>query len=207
MPRLFISVDIESQETRKRITGMIEELKKAGLGREASFVPSENLHLSLKFLGDVPESRMKEVTGCIEAACAGVAPFELRIAGLGFFPEGHSLRHARVLFVKATTEPGGVLEGIAGRLSRELYSRRIGKRDDKPFASHITLARIRRPPLDSALPALEETMRRNDENAYIGAEVVNSVRLKESRLGMGRPPMYETRFNCELVCKAEKRNR
>ena len=196
--RLFVSIDLESREARESIKALIGELKRDGL-RDASFVPPENIHLSMKFLGDVPESRMSEVTECIEKACTGTPPFKLRIEGFGSFPEGRPLRFARVLFVKAVAEKEGLLENLAGRLSSEFAARGIGKRDNttKPFTPHITIARIRRPPADSALPALEKTMQRN-ENVYIGAEAVNSVCLKESSLAIGRPPMYETRFRCEL---------
>lgn len=195
--RLFVSLDVESQETRKSLAGIIDELKRAGL-RDASFVHPENIHLSLKFLGSVPESRLAGAVECIEKACAGVSPFELRIHGIGFFPERRPLRHARVLFVKAEAGETGVLEGIAGRLSSELSLRGIGERDDKkPFTPHITIARVRLPPLDSVLPALEKIMQRN-ENTHIGSEIINSVRLKESTLEPGRSPRYDTVFGCEL---------
>lgn len=205
--RLFVGINISNREILDGIEMIVNRLRRAGLS--ASFVPRANLHVSLKFLGDVPESRLNDVIACVKRACDGASPFELKIGGAGFFPKKHSLKDARVLFVRAEeAEDDGLLGSLALRLSEEFSSCKLGvmrmdQMDGKArFMPHITIARIRRPQDVAVISKVEGFFDKQSQepNTYIGVEKVNSVCLKQSTFvqGGGRHPEYRTLFEHKL---------
>ena len=103
------------------------------------WVAEKNIHLTLKFLGDIDPSQVSAVAAQMDAAVGTIPPFSLVAKGVGVFP---NLRHARVLWV-----------GLAGRLDRltaiqatlESGLESIGfKREPREFSAHLTIGRIRR---------------------------------------------------------------
>ncbi len=64
------------------------------------WVARENIHVTLKFLGDTPEEIVPELVEVVTGACAGTAPFDIVLGGLGGFP---NLKRPRVLFYEVTT--------------------------------------------------------------------------------------------------------
>lgn len=106
---------------------------------DGHFVPPENYHLTLAFLGDITESQAQAAMDAIEGACAGQAPIPLEPHGLGSFGRG-----------KSSTLWLGFLENhelqeLAARTRRELRARGLDF-DGKPFKPHLTLARGARLP-------------------------------------------------------------
>lgn len=105
-------------------------------------VDRRNLHLTLKFLGDVEEARIGDVTVALERASEQVEPFRLEVAGLGVFPLRGSPR-----IVWAGCSGGPALERLQAAVEEQLE--RIGfDRDRRPFHPHVTLGRVKpgRPP-------------------------------------------------------------
>lgn len=106
-------------------------------GMEASWIPEDNLHLSLVFLGDVSENRLDDVILCLQSAASGTAEFAVTVTGPGWFG---SPRSPRVLWAGIREEKG--LAGLQARLNGEL--RALGfPTEDRPYVPHITLARIK----------------------------------------------------------------
>jgi len=107
------------------------------------FVPERNLHLTLRFLGEQPESRIPELTERLFAATREVGRFKLRCAGLGCFPPRGP---PRVLFAGCTGLGGDAapeLERLKRRIDTELEA--VGfPPEERPFHAHVTLARIDR---------------------------------------------------------------
>lgn len=128
--RLFVSVAVPDTRELASLRG---ELRAAG----ARASPPEQTHLTLRFIGDVDESRVNDVAAAAKAAVAGVGPFRVELSGVGAFPNRHN---PSVVWVGA--EPADVLGGIADRLGRELSARGIGY-DSKPFKAHVTVGRCR----------------------------------------------------------------
>jgi 2'-5' RNA ligase len=144
---------------------------------DAAWVPVENMHLTLAFLGAVDEQRVGEVSSALGRSVEGIADVPAHLDGVGAFP---SARRARVLWA-GLSDPVGGLAGLAESVLSSLEG--VGfPRERRAFHPHVTLARLRQPRAVS-LDGLEP--------API-ALVVDRIVLYESRLG--RPhATYEAR--------------
>ena len=82
--RLFVAIAIP-EAVRNEMIAVQRELKPLALG-DVRWTNAEQLHLTLKFLGNVPTGSLEAVKQSLAEACAGVRPFRLRAKGIGFFP-------------------------------------------------------------------------------------------------------------------------
>jgi 2'-5' RNA ligase len=131
-------VAIELPEGAKRGLAKLRGELERDEHRFVKWVEPAGIHLTLKFLGNIPSKRVTEISGAIEEATQGVSPFHLEISGLGVFP---SLRQVRVLWVGV----GGELDKLS-RLQQDIESAlaAVGfAREERPFVPHLTLARIK----------------------------------------------------------------
>jgi 2'-5' RNA ligase len=136
--RAFLAVSLPA-EARACVEEAIESLR-AAVPADVRWTPPDNHHLTLKFLGEIPEDKIDALVERAGAKLATVAPFEVALAGFGAFP---SAREARVLWL-------GVARGAAAlaKLARKLDSaaRVAGaERERRPFSAHLTLGRLRAP--------------------------------------------------------------
>ena len=100
------------------------------------FTPPENVHLTLKFIGDVPEVKLDGITEALVVAAEGHPPFEIEIAGLGAFPNP---RRTKVLWA-GVGSGSERLKALASDVERCLAS--LGfERESRPFIPHFTLGR------------------------------------------------------------------
>jgi len=139
--RLFVAVDLDENLRRaaarvaRAVRNRLEHAESWGV----SWVGPENLHVTLRFLGEVSE----DLARAVELAFAGpfaVAPFELELAGAGTFPPAGS---ARVIWL-------GIARGAdyLVRLHDEVEARLqpfAFEREDRPYRAHLTIARFRTP--------------------------------------------------------------
>ena len=133
--RSFVCVEVP-RRIQERILAVQDELRKTGA--RVSWVRHSNIHLTIRFLGDLRASRVHQVTQAIEKSVVGTAPFELEAGGTGCFP---SSRNPRILWVGLTLVPES-LSRIRNTLEDELA--RIGfERESKKFSPHLTMGRIR----------------------------------------------------------------
>lgn len=134
---------------------------------------AENIHLTLKFLGEVPPAREAAVHEAMAEAASGAAPFTLRAGGCGSFPGGRS---PRVLWVGLRA---GAAEAaaLAERLEAACAARGF-PREARPFRGHLTLGRVR------GQRGLEAVMRRLEARAGEdwGEAAVDRIVLFESTL-------------------------
>jgi 2'-5' RNA ligase len=100
-------------------------------------VKSENLHITLAFLGQTPDERLADVTAAAADAAAPVSPFRLSFDRAGRFPERG---RPRVVWLGIADGLAGVVELGAGAYEG-LRSRGL-RFDDRPLAPHLTLARV-----------------------------------------------------------------
>jgi 2'-5' RNA ligase len=107
---------------------------------QASWVKSESLHLTLAFIGEQPEGAVAKIAEALKISLAAARRVSAHLAGGGVFP---NVKRARVGWVGA--EPAGEIASLAAR-SREGLGRVAVSFDDKPFKSHVTLARFRMSP-------------------------------------------------------------
>lgn len=146
------------------------------------WVPAENLHLTLAFLG-WREAGAEEVVGArLADAAADASPFTLRVDGPGRFPERGK---ARVLWV-GLDDSGDALAGLAERVHASLAG--LFEPDARLFRAHVTVARARQP----VAVRLPEPVRLPDVDL-----AVTAVTLFRSHLS-GKHARYEVLRRCVL---------
>lgn len=131
--RVFISIAIPDKTS---LDGPLSYLKGVNGIRTT---PPEQIHITLRFIGDVDESRIDDIEDCVARAVEGVRPFTVRVSGAGAFPKREK---PSVVWIGAS--PQKELGAIAGRIGDNLRAAGIDF-DTKPFKSHITVGRCRSP--------------------------------------------------------------
>ncbi len=182
--RSFIAVDIEDEGIVGKIVDIQEEI--SGSSAKLKLVERENLHFTLKFLGNVEESRLDLVRSVISDIAKDYSPFTMLLHGIGAFPR---ISRPNVVWI-------GVLDGredfieIAKKLDRSLA--RLGfKRENKSFEPHLTIARVKG--YSGNLPDIL----RKIGDLEIGTIRVDEIRLKKSTL-TPKGPIYETLYSAKL---------
>ena len=176
--RSFIAIDVNDPELVNVIVGIQEEISRTS-GR-IKLVEKENLHLTLKFLGNVEEDRLERVKEVLERVISEFNAFKMRLVGIGAFPR---IRRPNVVWI-------GVEEGreefvrIASEL--DLALNKLGfPREKRGFEPHLTIARVKGSSGD--LPSILERI----SDYEVGEFWVTEVRLKKSTL-TPQGPIYET---------------
>lgn len=134
--RLFVAIDI-NDDVRKAVADLQRLLKgKMRNGNGLKWVEPENMHLTLKFLGETDEKQLDEIIAAIEIACVGKNPFEFDLPALGTFG-----RPAKVLWL-GSEKPKDELIKLAADIE-EALSQLGFEKEDRPFSAHLTLGRIK----------------------------------------------------------------
>lgn len=136
--RSFIAIEL-SEDVRRRLALVQDELKSlVDRGQAGLSIPkAENIHLTLKFLGDIPASLVDSIVRRLDRKLEDEGPFPLRVRGLGAFP---AMDKPRVIW--AGFEPSEELLTLQRNVLEALEKLPI-KRDRKIFRPHLTLARVR----------------------------------------------------------------
>ncbi len=98
--RLFIAIEIPD-EIKKEMVKVQDQLRKANI--DASWTRAEGMHLTLKFLGEVPETKIAEIVSGLQKAAEGIGQFRLEVKGVGTFPNP---RNARVVWIGLSGDIG-----------------------------------------------------------------------------------------------------
>ena len=167
--RCFVAVDLP-EEIKLKIPEVQQKIAMDGL----KMVEPELVHITLKFLGEVPERRIDQITDAL--ARIRFTPFQARIRGVGAFPG----RTIRVIWLGAT----GSFEELAAAVESALEP--FGFEQDKRFSAHATLARVKDPSLSRLLSERISGMSDLD----LGEFTVERFVLKKSTL-TPRGPIYE----------------
>ena len=167
--RAFVAVGL-ADDLRTALVAAIDRLRSSPA--RVTWVPGENLHLSLVFLGDIPVARIPDLAAAADASLAGQAPMSARVSGLGTFGPPRSPR-----VVWAGVEAAPLLIDLQARLANGF--RALGlRREDRPFHPHITLGRVKAP---THCADLSRRIARIGETAF-GVLPVNDVLLLRSEL-------------------------
>ncbi len=134
MPRSFIAVE-SNEEVQKSLTKVQKQLKRTGA--DLNLVSPENIHLTLRFLGDVSESRIDYVKDAVHNSIE-VGPFQAEVTGMGVFPEPGYIRVIWAGVDEGTEE----LEVLRKNLDENLAEIGISP-DDKDFTPHFTISRVK----------------------------------------------------------------
>ncbi len=134
--RLFVAVELPAN-VRQRLADAADELRGMGLER-LRWVRPENIHITLKFLGETPAERRPQIEDALRAAAEGVAPHELTLGELGKFG---GRQNPRVLWVDVRGDVDALKE-LQKRVDTRMASSLDFPADERPFAAHLTLARV-----------------------------------------------------------------
>lgn len=175
--RTFIALELPSnlqKELDKASVSLQRELKDLPL----RWVRTENIHLTLKFIGETPQEKVAEIADVLKAQAAKVAPFEIALDRFGVFPD---LRKPLVLWVGVNAPES--LGQLQQQLEAELAAMGIPA-EQRKFSPHLTLARVRRDPRMANLKRIGEMMAQAQlQNQTVG--LINSVTLFRSDLKPG----------------------
>jgi len=133
--RTFIAIDI-SDEIRDALRQIQSHLKYAGA--DVKWVEPQNIHLTLKFLGEIDEKKAEEVKSVLDAIGKGFGAFDITIKDIGAFPK---IEFPRVVWVgldKGAEESKRLAQSVEEGLSK------IGfQKEERPFAAHLTVGRVK----------------------------------------------------------------
>lgn len=166
--RLFVALEIPTA-VRDNLAAMIRDLRP--LAPQFKWVRPENLHVTLKFIGETSGEEL----GAIRHALSAVQfkpNVDLRFRGLGFFPNGK-----RPTVFWAGIEATSILTNLAGDIDRSLEAVGV-PREERAFAPHLTLARLK----GFGLPEKLRSAIRKNETRDFGAFNTHEFHLIESKL-------------------------
>jgi len=167
MKRVFLAIDI-SDEIRQVAAARIRELRGRHPKTRVSWVHPDNLHITIKFLGETEEGTIAKVKRGMAGVAAGLDPFEIGLSGAGQFA-------GRVLHYNLEDKAGVVRELHKGV---ELLASGLGfTADRRPIRLHLTIARIR-----DNRNAAELIQSHLKGGAPQGSFTVDCLQLYESRL-------------------------
>jgi 2'-5' RNA ligase len=189
--RTFIAVVLD-EPLRVALGRVQAQFKRQVPPGSVKWVAADGIHLTLKFLGDTPASRLGEIEAALRAACADFAPFEFIVEGRGCFP---NFRRPRVVWV-AVRDKGQTLANLQAAIEKRVAP--LGwPAEERGFSPHLTLGRVAK----GAKPAEEAAVGQVVERSVIeqiGQQQVTAVSLIKSDL---RPTgaVYTTLVSVALV--------
>ncbi len=135
--RTFIAIELDS-EIRDYLAGIQEGLKKTGA--DVKWVQPQNIHLTLKFLGERDDKKIEKIKEILDAIVREKKCFAIRLFNIGAFPEIDSPRVIWVGIDKGDQETKTIAEELEDKISK------IGiPKESRAFSSHITIGRVRSP--------------------------------------------------------------
>jgi 2'-5' RNA ligase len=166
-PEIYARLDETEKQLQQRLdTGVIR------------WVPAHNIHLTLKFLGDVSLANLEVLKRILESEAGKHTPFEISVGELGAFP---SIRRPRVIWigVQAPQDLYTLQRGIETEMAGLGYAP-----EDREFSPHLTLGRVSRNASSQELKKVGDVLA-TSKVGYLGATRVSSVNLFRSDLKPG----------------------
>ncbi len=173
--RTFIALPVAGSPV-DAVSAMIRDMQQAGVG--AKWVEARNMHLTLKFLGDLPRTRIQPLADAVNHAVQGEPRFEIELRGAGAFP---SPRNPRVFWV-GVREGAGRLTSLARSIDESTVARGFTPAD-KAFRPHLTIGRARG---ESADTRAADIISRNSDT-YWGTVLVDCIHVVASVLQPSGP--------------------
>ncbi len=187
--RVFLAIEIPDA-VREALTATLAALQ--SLQESIRINPTERMHLTLHFLGQLPRPTVELLPPAVAAVVAGKHGFRLSVQGVGAFP---AIARPRVLWAGIAGADLPRLNALQAELGDGLRTTGLTVEGER-FHPHLTLGRVRRP-----LKGPERTLLREWSARWVAAtfgEVpVDQVRLIRSQLG-GGPPRYTTLATFDL---------
>lgn len=173
--RAFIAIELP-EAIKEKLCSITADLKKK-IG-SIKWVEKDNLHLTLKFLGDIKDDQLADVSSRLKDVCSNCSKYEICIKDIGGFPSLSSPRIVWAGLNKGKTET----QALAEEIDKKLFGLGI-KKEENNFKAHITLGRNKERRKAASLSV--------DSNIDIGSFYVNEVSLIKSTL-LPKGPVYQT---------------
>lgn len=180
--RAFIAVSLPSA-LKARLTQIQNDLK--GCNIACKWVNPENIHITLKFLGEIKDERLESIKKIISTVGAKFKSLQVTFNNFGFFPNP---KRPRVLFIGTSKEEE--LRTISGVLEDKLET--IGFKKEFKFRSHLTLARIKDSKNIDCLINKLNTIKLEEEFTASAITLYKSTLTKSG-------PIYEVIFKSNLT--------
>lgn len=188
--RTFIAIEL-SEEIRSSLAQIQSHLKYSGA--DVKWVEKDNIHLTLKFLGEISEEKCEKINSILDATGRSIKPFEISIKDIGAFPK---IDYPRVVWVgldKGAAESKILAEKIDEELSKIGFAK-----ETRPFTAHLTIGRVRSSKNKEALKEKITQYARRDTHD----ELVSCVTLFQSTL-TPKGPTYTKLHEARLGCTQE----
>lgn len=165
--RCFVAIDVPD-EIKRKIGEIQKDLNRSGI----KLVEPENLHFTLKFLGEISESKAEEIKQRLKEI--EFQKFSIELAGVSGFP---NLKYLRVIWIGTTSEK---ISELAKLIDKRLSS--IGFKEEKKYVPHLTIARVKRKPSIEVIKFIEKY-----KSEKFGNFLVQEFSLKKSILTKSGP--------------------
>lgn len=174
--RSFLAIDLD-EDLKPKINDLINEFQE--IDAKVKYVELENLHLTLKFFGDIDDEGLNLLIEAIENVVSKFNPFKINIKSCGAFPNKRRIR-----VIKLGIEDDSVLKDLHKQLDKEFVQ--LGFDKDKKFSTHLTIGRVKSAKNKDLIKECIEEF----EDIEIGEMEVTQISLKKSTLTPSGP-IYE----------------
>lgn len=176
--RLFIAIEL-SVQIQQALTELIEQLKQKS-GHLVKWVQPQQLHLTLKFLGDTPQGMLPRLNAQLGTVAAGTVGFELTAKSCGVFPTPN---RARVLWAGISCPPE------LTQLQKEIDAQLLGlgfAMEGRAFSPHLTLGRVSDSAEGQKVKAVVQELLNHAEDDF-GSVAIQKFTLFQSTLTPAGP--------------------
>ena len=137
--RTFCAIELP-ESVRALLKEHARRVREAVPEANASWSKPENVHLTLKFFGNVPKDKLTRISDAAARVAKEFSPFQIRVGGTGVFPKAS---RPQVLWI-GVSDSSGRLSELQQRLEEEFAIEGFAK-EDRAYRPHLTIARLRRP--------------------------------------------------------------
>ena len=174
--RAFLAIDLDD-DLKPKINKIIKEFKQ--IDTRIKYVELANLHLTLKFFGEIDTAGLKLLEETIANVVSEFKPFNIKIKSCGAFPNRN---HIKVIWVGI--EDDSIIRDMHDKLDKEFT--KLGFDKDKKFSTHLTIGRMKSAKNKNQVKSTIEEF----SDVEIGGMTVNNIVLKKSTLKPSGP-IYE----------------
>jgi 2'-5' RNA ligase len=172
--RLFVGIPLD-EEARRGVEKVVKKLKRGHW--PVKWEKPEKWHVTVAFLGELTETEIDKVIKAVEKGVRGIKPFEIRLKGLGSFPD---LVLPRVVWLGLKGDLKNMARIYKG-VREELRKLKL-EFDEKPFRAHVTLGRVSKEARRKQRLELGKYLQKHREMKIWQQWRVEKVAVYESRL-------------------------
>lgn len=174
--RAFLAIDVD-EDLKAKMYKIVKEFKQ--IDARIKYVELENLHLTLKFFGDIDTEGIDLLSSKIESVVSNFDKFTIKIKGCGAFPNNN-----RIKVIWLGLDESAIVKQLHDELDKEFV--KLGFDKDKKFSTHLTIGRMK------SAKGKNEVKSKIEEfsEVEIGEMSVDRIVLKKSTL-TPQGPIYE----------------